>query len=92
MTTEDGGRLRFPNGYGHLGTLQTDGSGSQYFSSDFLALGVFYEIEDTKGSDLQKKEGSSLLTMLSGVYGVAMAWPAKRLSSFVPSPIINWHF
>ena len=54
--------------------------------------GVFYEIEDTKGSDLQKKEGSSLLTMLSGVYGVAMAWPAKRLSSFVPSPIINWHF
>ena len=50
-----GGRLRFPNGYGHLGTLPTDGRGSQYFSPDFLALGVFYEIEDTKGSDLQKR-------------------------------------
>ena len=51
-------RLRFPNGHGHLGALQrvqTDGRRSQYFSPDFLALGVFYEIEDTKGSDLQKR-------------------------------------
>ena len=85
-----GGRLRFPPGYDHLGTFQTDRTDRRAQSCVpdnssvlFLALGVFYEIKDSTGADLEKK----LLPAQSAIKGYGD--PSR---SFVRSPIINWHF